>query len=193
MSDDRHRLLKEIQQDFPITSFDIKQSDAQGQNNRDGAERVRDAVSQRPPRQQAAHPTPPFPWHAVSAFAEKCTIPGIKYRTLSYEDALTTSKSKRVQTSLEDGLLSSSQGPSCALRQQAVAQAHYDARTAGRWREKGAGRARGKTDWKTCLEGNLDLFGLTSDRTTAARHARAWPHKVEVGAEAVMETWHRSG
>lgn len=35
------------------------------------------------------------------------------------------------------------------------------------------GRARGKTDWKTCLEGNLELFGLTSDWTTAARNASA--------------------
>lgn len=53
-----------------------------------------------------------------------------------------------------------------------------------------------KADRKTCLDGNLEFFGLTIDRTTAAQHAIVVHDivcMVEVEAGAGAETARQGG
>lgn len=55
-------------------------------------------------------------------------------------------------------------------------------------RRKGGGDIR--LDGKNCLDGHLELFGLTSDWITTAQNASAWHGMVEARAETVfVETW----
>lgn len=53
------------------------------------------------------------------------------------------------------------------------------------------GRERRNIDGKACLDENVELFGVTSDRTTAVRIAGDWHDMVEGGVETVTETWCR--
>lgn len=108
------------------------------------------------------------------------------YRMLSYEDALTATKCKRLEMSVRTGApfrrvpvrVGDSPFPEPVVSGQVVGGANR-------------GRKRHKTGRKACLDGNLAVFRLSSDWITPARNASAWHDIERARGETAIKTWRR--